>query len=97
MEPNSNDDRRIPIFFRPANPAAIDARWASRAHCAALIRMNGGGLPIIPPGEPATSSNSLSTGPGHTWVTTTPVPARSARRAFGTLAGIFIRYVALVV
>lgn len=30
---------------------------------------------------PRTVSNSVSTGPGHTWVTTTPVPARSARSA----------------
>ena len=35
----------------------------------------------MPPTDPATASNSLSTGPGHTWVTTTPVPARSARSA----------------
>ena len=33
----------------------------------------------MPPAAPATSSNSERTGPGHTWVTTTPVPARSAR------------------
>ena len=32
----------------------------------------------MPPAEPATSSNSLSTGPGQTCVTTTPVPVRSA-------------------
>lgn len=35
----------------------------------------------MPPGEPATSSNSLSTGPGQTCVTVTPVPERSARIA----------------
>ena len=53
---------------------------ASRAHRAALIRRNCGGPPVMPPPVPATASNSLSTGPGHTWVTTT-VPAKSARNA----------------
>ncbi len=54
---------------------------ASWAHWAALTRINCGGPPVMPPAEPATSSNSLSTGPGQTWVTTTPVPSRSARKA----------------
>ncbi len=54
---------------------------ASWAHWAALTRINCGGPPVMPPAEPATSSNSLSTGPGQTWVTTTPVPSRSARNA----------------
>ena len=49
------------IAAPPSKPAS-----ASRAHSAALTRMNCGGAPAMPPTEPATRSNSLYTGPGQT-------------------------------